>query len=134
MGGIEACASVSARRGVVTRDLMRGVTTVSSVCPKCGIAAKSGKISCCGNGGSWFGKCGSARNAKFDHTFYEGIEACASREPVTRDIFIRNTVKPISWASNTTRQGHVSQHRSTAYDDTDGASNAASATANGYDR
>ena len=29
-------------------------TIISSVCPKCGIIAKSGKISCCGRGGSWF--------------------------------------------------------------------------------
>ena len=51
-------------------------TTISSVCPKCGIIVKSGKISCCGDSGSWFGKCGSAGNAKLDHTWYEGIQAC----------------------------------------------------------
>ena len=51
-------------------------TTISSVCPKCGIIAKSGKISCCGHSGSWFGNCGSAGNVKLDHTWYAGIHAC----------------------------------------------------------
>ena len=48
-------------------------TTISSVCGKCGTSAKSGKISCCGRGGSWFGNCGSA---ELDHTWYEGIQVC----------------------------------------------------------
>merc|ERR1719174_2628569 len=51
-------------------------TTISSVCPKCGIIAKSGKVSCCGHSGSWFRNCGSAGNAKLGHTWYEGIQAC----------------------------------------------------------
>ena len=54
-------------------------STISSVCPKCGTIEKSGKISCCGHGGSWFGNCGSAGNAKLDHTWYEGIQACKTR-------------------------------------------------------
>ena len=56
--------------------LLAKTTTTSSVCPKCGIVAKSGKSSCCGHGGFWFGHCGSAGNAKPDHTWYEGIQAC----------------------------------------------------------
>ena len=36
--------------------------TVSYVCPKCGTIEKSGKISCCGRGGAWYGNCGSAGN------------------------------------------------------------------------
>ena len=54
------------------------VTTaaISRTCPKCGTIASSGKISCCGHGGSWFGKCGSARNAKFGHSWDDGIRAC----------------------------------------------------------
>ena len=51
-------------------------TTMSSVCHKCGIIAKSGKISCCGRSGSWFGNCGSVSNSNLDHTWYEGIQAC----------------------------------------------------------
>merc|ERR1712032_1119383 len=50
--------------------------TISSACFKCGIITKSGKISCCGRGGSWFRNCGSAGNAKLEHTWYEGIQAC----------------------------------------------------------
>ena len=48
----------------------------SSVCLKCGAIAKSGKVSCCGRGGSWFGNCGSALHAKLDHSWYEGIRSC----------------------------------------------------------
>ena len=51
-------------------------TTVNSVCPKCGSIPKSGKRSCCGRGGSWFRNCGGAGNSKFDHTWYDGIQAC----------------------------------------------------------
>ena len=49
------------------------------MCRKCGSIAKSGKISCCGRGGSWFRKCGSAGHPNLDHTWYEGIQACKAR-------------------------------------------------------
>ena len=49
------------------------------MCPKCGSIKKSGKRSCCGRGGSWFRNCGSAGNAKLDHTWYEGIQVCKAR-------------------------------------------------------
>ena len=52
---------------------------MSVVCPKCGIAKKSGKISCCGRGGSWFDKCGGAGDTKVDHTWHEGLQACKAR-------------------------------------------------------
>ena len=52
------------------------MTSIAFVCPKCGIIAKSGKNSCCGRSGSWFGNCGSAGNVKLDHTWYEGIQVC----------------------------------------------------------
>ena len=54
-------------------------TTISLVCPKCGITKKSGKLSCCGLGGSWFGNCGSAGDIKLDHTWYEGLRSCKAR-------------------------------------------------------
>ena len=54
-------------------------TTISSACPRCGTIKKSGKSSCCGRGGFWFEKCGSAGNVKVDHTWYEGIQACNAR-------------------------------------------------------
>ena len=46
------------------------------VCHKCGIIEKSGQNSCCGRGGSWFRNCGGLGNAKPDHTWYEGVQAC----------------------------------------------------------
>ena len=49
------------------------------MCPKCGTVKKSGKISCCGVGGSWFKSCESTGNLKLRHTWYEGIQACKSR-------------------------------------------------------
>ena len=45
-------------------------------CSKCGTAKKSGERSCCARGGTWFKNCGDAGNAKFDHTWAEGIRAC----------------------------------------------------------
>ena len=50
-----------------------------TVCPKCGTLEKSGKASCCGRGGSWFGHCESAGSAQLGHTWLEGIEACKTR-------------------------------------------------------
>ena len=50
------------------------MAATSSVCPKCGVIAKSGESSCCGRSGAWFRSCGRAGNAK--HTWYEGIQAC----------------------------------------------------------
>ena len=58
------------------------VTTapISSACPTCGTITKSGRMSCCGRGGSWFGDCGSAGNANVGHTWSEGIRACKVRQ------------------------------------------------------
>ena len=52
------------------------MTTIRSVCPKCGATKKSGKLSCCGRGGSWFGKCGNTVNLDLDHTWHEGLQVC----------------------------------------------------------
>ena len=54
-------------------------TTSSRVCRKCGTIGKSGKMSCCALGGSWFKNCGGAGNARLQHTWYEGIHACKAR-------------------------------------------------------
>ena len=58
-----------------------GTTTTLTVsaCPRCGTIAKSGQMSCCGRGGSWFKSCGGAGNTKLQHTWYEGIQACKAR-------------------------------------------------------
>ena len=61
------------------KTLTDTATTTVSVCPRCGSIKKSGKPSCCGRGGSWFKKCGGAGNAKLQHTWHEGIQACKAR-------------------------------------------------------
>ena len=56
-------------------------TSTSSTCLECGTIQKSGKLSCCARGGSWFGNCGSAANANDrGHTWYDGIRACKARQ------------------------------------------------------
>merc|ERR1712224_375303 len=64
--GVEACTP-------------RTASIISSACILCGTIGKSGRRSCCGRGGSWFRNCGSAGNAKVDHTWYEGIQACKTQ-------------------------------------------------------
>ena len=51
-------------------------TRTSPICHKCGTIGKSGKMSCCGRGGSWFRNCGGIGNTQLHHTWYEGIQAC----------------------------------------------------------
>ena len=55
------------------------MTTSTSVCPNCGTMEKSGKSSCCGRGGSWFGICGSSGNKRLHHTWSEGVLICKTR-------------------------------------------------------
>ena len=61
-------------------------------CPKCGTAKKSGKLSCCARGGSWFRKCGDALEANFDHTWVEGIQACKRKFQTVRCVHCNVTV------------------------------------------
>merc|ERR1712032_808464 len=68
--GFEACAAVSPP---TTPDIV-----TKPKCPKCGLS-KAGKPTCCSKGGSWQGNCGSPGDAKFEHTWGEGIEVCARR-------------------------------------------------------
>ena len=62
--------------------LERTTSTISPACHKCGSIAKSGRPSCCGRGGSWFGTCGRAGNANLRHTWFEGIQACKARSQI----------------------------------------------------
>ena len=48
----------------------------SSGCLKCGTFKKSGKRSCCARGGTWFRKCGDVGDAKLEHTWADGMQAC----------------------------------------------------------
>ena len=51
-------------------------TRIPPVCPKCAAIKKSGKLSCCAPGGTWFQNCGTSRNSDVDHTWVEGVQAC----------------------------------------------------------
>ena len=51
-------------------------TTISAICAICGTIGKSGKLSCCGLGGSWFRNCGASGNTQLRHTWSEGIRVC----------------------------------------------------------
>ena len=66
-------------------------TTINiiSTCPKCGLIKKSGRLSCCARSGSWFGNCGSDGDTNFDHTWYEGLQACneAQSQSQSRAVF-----------------------------------------------
>ena len=51
----------------------------SKVCPQCGTIKKTGKLSCCARGGSWFNNCGDAGDSNIAHTWGEGVQACTSK-------------------------------------------------------
>ena len=53
-------------------------TTGSGACSKCGMNKKSRTLSCCARGGSWFRKCGAPGDRTFEHTWYDGIQACGT--------------------------------------------------------
>ena len=53
--------------------------TIGLVCPKCGIIRNSGVASCCGRGGSWFEKCGTAAKVKLPYRWSDGLLACKQR-------------------------------------------------------
>ena len=61
-------------------DCDKSVTTAKSAgCNECG-SLKSGKPSCCGVGGSWFGRCGhTVVSGKTDRTWSEGVRVCESK-------------------------------------------------------
>ena len=65
--------------------LVATTTIISPVCTKCGSIKKSGKVSCCARGGSWFRNCGGSGNAKLQHTWYEGIQACKTQSKTAID-------------------------------------------------
>ena len=64
------------------RTFVVTTTAIGSTCTKCSTTPKSGRMSCCGPGGSWFGSCGASGNSKFKHTWYEGIRACETGQPM----------------------------------------------------
>ena len=60
----------------VLPEISASLNSSNKWCPKCGTTNKSGKVSCCARGGSWFKNCGDEGNTKFDHTWAEGVQAC----------------------------------------------------------
>ena len=66
-------------------------TTVGPACPNCGTLKKSGKLSCCAPGGTWFQNCGDGSNSNLGHTWFEGIQACVSLEAKTQAMLDRQT-------------------------------------------
>ena len=56
------------------------MTSSASECPRCGVAKKSGRQSCCFRGGAWFKNCGDENDKKFNHTWTEGAQACRGYE------------------------------------------------------
>ena len=69
------------------------MTTASSACLTCGIVTKSGKLSCCARGGSWFGKCGAPSEKKRQYAWHEGIEACKARQSRAAIAQVQNGVR-----------------------------------------
>ena len=82
------------------------VTTVpiSPVCSVCGILKKSGRASCCGRGGSWFGKCARAASSNLDYTWYEGIRVCNAHNQVAMGQQLHASI-PKSTASDDASMG-----------------------------
>ena len=62
--------------GIIAANGDIGAANTLPVCPKCGIIDKSDKASCCGRGGSWFGKCGGDSDPDVEHTWKDGRVAC----------------------------------------------------------
>ena len=68
-------------------------------CPKCG-SFTSGKRSCCAPGGAWFEQCGGPGDSKFEHTWFEGIQACGSPIPSTPGPAVATMPLPCDQASD----------------------------------
>ena len=79
-----------------SKFLSHSTTICCSGCGRCGYDSK-GQLTCCGKGGSWRGKCGPPGNAKFEHTWNDGFEACAA------------TVKKVGMASGSESEMNHSQ-------------------------
>ena len=60
----------------VSKSFITSTIADTMTCPKCGMFAKSGRMSCCAPGGAWFKNCGGAGNINVDHRWFEGVEAC----------------------------------------------------------
>ena len=59
-------------------------------CAKC-VPSKQGPT-CCGKGGSWQGKCGRPGDNRFEHTWGDGLKACATKTAAVRKIKMSKVV------------------------------------------
>ena len=86
-------------------------TVASKECPKCGTIKKSGKLSCCGRGGTWFRKCGAVGDTNFDNTWVEGINACDSfaNPYLTQALARARHDRTTSQSTSTTEQRHAAE-------------------------
>ena len=80
-----ACSASSSQRWLArweaasTPITTQGDAPAIAKCAKCGTFKKSERVSCCAPGGTWYQKCGVAGSRKFDHSWLEGVEACACK-------------------------------------------------------
>merc|ERR1719201_1427693 len=99
--GVKACKSTT-------------TTTIRSVCPKCGSTKKSGRTSCCGHGGSWFGDCRNPGNTKFHHTWYKGIQSCKTRSQLKKSSGQESHAAQVLNSHNVVAMGNSSKAVATA--------------------
>merc|ERR1719174_1329937 len=60
----------------VSTSTLALVSSNTIACLKCGMFKKSGRVSCCAPGGTWYKDCGGADNRNADPKWFEGVEAC----------------------------------------------------------
>ena len=75
----DAVTTITADTGTLSTDKTATSTIDLSKCPMCGIQESSGKRSCCFPLGSWYNACGVSGDTNFQHTWYEGLEACRGK-------------------------------------------------------
>ena len=63
--------------------------TIDDACLTCGTFPKTGKVSCCALGGSWFQRCGAAGDSSLGHTWADGIRACNTFEAAAHSAVAR---------------------------------------------
>ena len=77
----------SLARWATNVPIVKSLTTpyidlANMMCPNCGMFKKSGRASCCAPGGTWYKNCGGTGENKFDHSWFEGVEACKCKSNV----------------------------------------------------
>ena len=63
----------------ITRTRKPTSTDAVLTCSKCGTFKKSGRVSCCAPGGSWYRNCGGAGNRNVGYIWSDGVKACTRK-------------------------------------------------------